>query len=169
MRKILITLLLIVGNLYNSQQHILIGDSQTFYIKKYTKEVHQKKSLCKVGIGVTTLNKLLQREKITGNITNVVVSIGVNDYYKTSENALNTLQKLLKRKYPNARIYVIKGSRGWGNVKNLTERDVDSYYNWFREHKMYVLKNSIGKGDPHRDSYNYRKIGKELDSLIKFK
>jgi hypothetical protein len=33
MRKILITLLLIVGNLYNSQQHILIGDSQTFYIK----------------------------------------------------------------------------------------------------------------------------------------
>lgn len=169
MRKILITLLLIVVNLYNSQQHILIGDSQTFYIKKHTKEVHQKKSLCKVGIGVTALNKLLQREKITGNITNVVVSIGVNDYYKTSENELNTLQKLLKRKYPNARIYVIKGSRGWGNVKNLTERDVDNYYNWFREHKMYVLKNSIGKGDPHRDSYNYRKIGKELDSLIKFK
>lgn len=169
MRKILITLLLIVVNLYNSQQHILIGDSQTFYIKKHTKEVHQKKSLCKVGIGVTTLNKLLQREKITGNITNVVVSIGVNDYYKTSENELNTLQKLLKRKYPNARIYVIKGSRGWGNVKNLTERDVGNYYNWFREHKMYVLKNSIGKGDPHRDSYNYRKIGKELDSLIKFK
>lgn len=169
MKKFLIILLVLIINTYNSQQHILIGDSQTFYIKKHTKEVHQKKSLCKVGIGVTALNKLLQKEKIDKNITNVVVSIGVNDYYKTSENALNALQKLLKRKYPNARIYVIKGSRGWGNVKNLTERDVDSYYNWFREHKMYVLKNSIGKGDPHRDSYNYRKIGKELDSLIKFK
>lgn len=169
MKKFLIILLILIINTYNSQQHILIGDSQTFYIKKHTKEVHQKKSLCKVGIGVNTLNKLLQREKITGNIENVVVSIGVNDYYKTSKNVLNTLQKLLKRKYPNARIYVIKGSRGWGNVKNLTERDVDNYYNWFSEHKMYVLKNSIGKGDPHRDSYNYRKIGKELDSLIKYK
>ena len=169
MRKILTVILLTVASLYNSQQHILIGDSQTFYIKKHTKEVHQKKSLCKVGIGVNTLNKLLQKEKIDKNIANVVISIGVNDYYKTSENALNILQKLLKSKYPNARIYIIKGSRGWGNVKNLTEREVDNYYNWFREHKMYVLKNSIGKGDPHRDSYNYRKIGKELDSLIKFK
>lgn len=169
MRKILITLLLIVVNLYNSQQHILIGDSQTFYIKKHTKEVHQKKSLCKVGIGVNTLNKLLQKEKIDKNIVNVVLSIGVNDYYKTSENTLSTLQKLLKSKYPNAKIYVIKGSRGWGNVKTVTEGEIDKYYNWFREHKMYVLKNSIGKGDPHMDSYNYRKIGKELDSLIKFK
>ena len=169
MRKILTVILLTVASLYNSQQHILIGDSQTFYIKKHTKEVHQKKSLCKVGIGVTALNKLLQREKITGNITNVVVSIGVNDGYATPSNNIKALFRLLKQKFPNAKLYAVKGSRGWDNVSKITEQQIDAYYSQFAAQGATVLTTSIGAGNPHRDSYNYRKIGKELDSLIKFK
>ena len=169
MRKILTVILLIVANLYNSQQHILIGDSQTFYIKKHTKEVHQKKSLCKVGIGVNALNNLLQKEKIDKNIANVVISIGVNDGYATSLNNINTLFNLLKQKFPNAKLYAVKGSRGWGSVSKITEQQIDAYYSKFAAQGATVLTTSIGAGDPHRDSYNYRKIGKELDSLIKFK
>jgi len=49
------------------------------------------------------------------NIKSVSVCIGVNDSYR--DNGVEILMNTIKRTFPNATIYIIQGSWGWGNVK----------------------------------------------------
>lgn len=99
---------------------------------------------------------VLREEPKDYNIKNVFVSIGVNDNYRYQEIGFI---KNLKKTFPNAKIYMIPGSYGWGNAKKLD-------MNYYSKFGVNILSNNIGRGDPHRNKESYRKIGKEIDLKI---
>ena len=100
-------------------------------------------------------------------MSNVFICIGVNDSYV--DGGIKSLVLNIKTKFPNAKIYVIQGSWGWGNVRHITgkSRQYVNYYNIFSKNNVIRLNHKIGSGDPHKNKKIYKLIGKEIDNLIK--
>lgn len=62
------------------------------------------------------------------------VGIGTNDGYKVDQSTKNLISKYtanVKKKFPNTKLYVIPGTRGWVNVKNKSVQDLKDYYNQY--------------------------------------
>lgn len=157
MKRLLIVIMLFIMSItYSQTKSIIIGDSQSNYIDLNTKAASLYLPLFKVGIGLRGLNKIVEKNTIKKEVEFVFICIGVNDNYKYYEVGF---MKNLKRVFPNAKIYMIKGSYGWGN----TPRFKPEYYDNF---KTTVLKNGIGKGDPHHNKRSYKLIGQEIDNII---
>jgi hypothetical protein len=146
------------------QEHILIGDSQTYYLSKYTKQIKQIKKLSKSGIGVYGLTKKVLPYPISRNVKTVSLCIGVNDNYK--DVGIKDLMNTVKRTFPNSTIYIIQGSWGWGYVKKYNSSSVLQYYQKFKEFGGEIIEPPIGYGDPHRDKKTYKTIIKKIESLI---
>lgn len=147
-------------------QHYIIGDSQSFYIAKQSLKTKVLKPLSKVGIGVAELNNFFATFKIDENAKNVFVSIGVNDGYE--DRGIKKLTSNLKEKFPNANLFIIRGSYGWGNVQggNFSFKKFEEYYKKFEQEKIFVFNSNIGNGDPHRDKYEYWKIAVNIDCIV---
>lgn len=157
MKRLLIVIMLFVMSITYSQTHsLIIGDSQVRYIAMNSNKAEALIRLTQPGIGLKKLNEKVKGYEVSKTVQNVFVCIGVNDNYKYEEVGF---MKNLKRVFPNAKIYMIKGSYGWGNTKKFNP----NYYDNFKTH---VLKNGIGKGDPHKNKNSYKLIGKEIDSII---
>lgn len=146
------------------QEHILIGDSQTFYMSKYSTKITHIKKLSKAGIGVNELNKKIISYPTSHKIKSVSVCIGVNDYYK--DKGILDLMNTVKRTFPNSKIFVIQGSWGWGNVKKYNSSTILKYYKIFNTFGGEIIEPPIGYGDPHRDKKIYKTIIKKIESLI---
>lgn len=149
-------MLFVLSIAYSQTQSLIIGDSQVRYIAMNSSKAEALIRLTQSGIGLKKLNEKVKGYKVSKNVQNIFVCIGVNDNYKYEEVGF---MKNLKRTFPNARIYMIKGSYGWGN----TPRFKPSYYDNFHTE---VLKNGIGKGDPHKNKNSYKLIGQEIDKII---
>jgi hypothetical protein len=147
-----------------SQEHVLIGDSQTFYLSKHSKQIKQIKKLSKSGIGVYGLTKKISTYPISRNVKTVSLCIGVNDNYK--DVGIKDLMNTIKRTFPNSKIYIIQGSWGWGYVKKYNPSSVLRYYQKFKEFGGEIIEPPIGYGDPHRDKKTYKTIIKKIESLI---
>jgi len=147
-----------------SQKHILIGDSQTFYLSKYTKEIKCVKRLTKSGIGVIRLNKKVTSYPISPDVNSVSVCIGVNDYYR--DIGVRKLMETIKRTFPNSIIYVIQGSWGWGGVKKIKTSSISKYYKRFQNLGGVIIELPIGYGDPHKDKESYKTIIDSLECII---
>lgn len=147
-----------------SQEHVLIGDSQTFYLSKHSKQIKQIKKLSKSGIGVYGLTKKISQYPISRNVKTVSLCIGVNDNYK--DVGIKDLMNTIKRTFPNSKIYIIQGSWGWGYVKKYNSSSVLQYYQKFKEFGGEIIEPPIGYGDPHRDKKTYKTIIKKIESLI---
>ena len=146
------------------QEHILIGDSQTYYLSKYTKQIKQIKKLSKSGIGVVELNKKIVSYPTSKNTKSVSVCIGVNDYYQ--DNGVETLMISIKRTFPNATIYIIQGSWGWGKVRKWSTTKILNYYKEYQKLGGIIIEPPIGYGDPHKDKPIYKKIVNKIENLI---
>jgi len=144
-----------------SQEHILIGDSQTYLLAKHSTEIKQIKRLCQSGIGVIELNSKICNYRVSPAVKSVSVCIGVNDNYK--DTGINILLNTIKRTFPNARLFIIQGSWGWGKVKRMNQNTLNNYYKHF---SGIIIYPAIGKGDPHRDKKIYRIIMKNLETRI---
>lgn len=147
-----------------SQEHILIGDSQTFYLSKHSEQIKQIRKLSKSGIGVYDLTKRILPYPISRNVKTVSVCIGVNDYYK--DKGILDLMNTIKRTFPNSKIFIIQGSWGWGNVRKYNSTSVLKYYQKFKELSGEIIEPPIGYGDPHRDKKIYKTIIQKIESLI---
>lgn len=147
------------------QEHILIGDSQTFYMSKYSTKITHIKKLSKAGIGVNELNKKIISYPTSHKIKSVSVCIGVNDYYK--DKGIESLMKTIKRTFPNSKILVIQGSWGWGNVKKDKSSTIFNYYKIFHIFGAEIIEPPIGYGDPHRDKKIYKTIMQVIESKIR--
>jgi hypothetical protein len=147
------------------QEHILIGDSQTFYLSKYVKTIKLVKSLSQSGIGIDKLNEKLISYPISSNVSSVSVCIGVNDCYK--DKGVKKLMSIIKKTFPNAIIYIIQGSWGWGGVKNSNIFVVSKYYKKFQDLGGIIIETPIGYGDPHCKKESYKVIVKTIEGLIK--
>lgn len=158
----LIKYILILFSVFTfSQEHILIGDSQTYLLTKHSTQIKQIKRLCQPGIGVIELNRKTLKYPISPTVKTVSICIGVNDGYK--DRGISILVSTIKRTFPNARLFIIQGSWGWGTVRRANQNTLDRYYKQFTG---TIIHPAIGKGDPHRDKKVYRIIMKNLESRI---
>lgn len=153
--------------LLSSNNSLLIGDSQASSIKNNSKLVLLDSTLQKVGWNVANLCEALMVHSVDENIKKVFISIGTNGAYSVNDN-INLLCRLLKDKFPNADLYVIVGSYGWGNNKTVTSDMVEKYYNRFEINGVIRLENQIGYCTSHPDTKTPTiiKIGEEIDRLI---
>jgi hypothetical protein len=122
-------------------------------------------SLWKAGIGVKKLTSMVLRYKTSPEIKNVVLCIGTNDGFQNQN--IKQLLTIVKRTFPNATIYAIKGSWGWGNNKTITQQKVDKYYKLYEQQGAIVIDPAIGKHEPHQNLTVYKTIAKKLDSILK--
>ena len=144
--------------------NIIIGDSQTPYVDKNSKKVERVVGLWKGGINVPYLTKMVQKHKVSPNVQNVFLCIGTNDLYV--DKGIEKLFKSLWVTFPNAKIYVIQGSWGWGGVTHTKYDKIKKYYKRYQELGGTIIEPPIGKGDPHNDIPTYKEIGKVIDNIL---
>jgi len=154
-------ILLLFTVLSFSQEHILIGDSQTYLLTQYSTEIKRIPKLSQSGIGVVQLIYKVRLYPVSPNVKSVSVCIGVNDTYK--DRGVQQLFIRLKNTFPNAHFYIIQGSWGWGKVRRMNQSNLDKYYKHFPGTIIYP---AIGKGDPHRNKKVYKTIMKSLENQI---
>jgi len=146
------------------QEHILIGDSQTTFLSKNSIKIKRVPELSKGGIGVPYLINMVSSYPKSTNVKSVSICIGVNDRYK--DRGVNELVKIVKNKFPNAKLFVIQGSWGWGGVSKMNQTNLDLYYKHFVDLGCLLITPPIGYGDPHKDKPIYKKIVKKIENLI---
>lgn len=163
--KLIITFILLISlNILNGQEHILIGDSQTIYLAKHSTKIKQSTKLCKIGIGVIGLNQKVYSHPINKHVKSVSICVGVNDSYL--DVGVETLMETVKRTFPNAKIYIIQGSWGWGSVKKISVDKFTLYYKKFEKLGGILIEPPIGNGDPHKNKQIYKKIILELERVL---
>jgi hypothetical protein len=107
------------------------------------------------------LNRKVLNYPVSPTVKTVSVCIGVNDGYK--DKGISVLVNTIKRTFPNACLYIIQGSWGWGKVRRMNQNRLDRYYKQFAGTIIYP---AIGKGDPHKDKKVYKIIMKNLETRI---
>jgi hypothetical protein len=151
--------------------NIVIGDSQSPYVANGSSEfelISTKGSEESLWLGGKTLSWLLSAVKKhngSDNVKNIAIVIGTNGNFNTNDS-ISELITELELKFPNANLYVVQGSWGWGGLKNTTEEKVRKYYNKFKDLGVTVIEPPIGKIEPHGNKPVYKKIGSKLDSLV---
>ena len=151
---------------------IIIGDSQTPFIKKQSTKIEMlgnvggENVLWKGGMGLNWLKNAVSNYPVTKDITNVVINIGTNGGFNSNED-IGGLVNELKRVFPNAKLFAVKGSWGWGGNKNVTETKVNSYYDKFENEGVKIINPAIGSvKDPHSNLPIYKEIGKSIDNTL---
>ena len=147
-----------------SQEHILIGDSQTYILAKHSTKIKQVSELSQSGIGVLQLTNKVRLYPVSPCVNSVSVCIGVNDGYKN--RGVQQLLIRIKNTFPNAKIYIIQGSWGWGKVRRANQNTLNKYYIQYIDSGCILISPAIGRGDPHRDKKVYKIIMKSLESQI---
>jgi hypothetical protein len=152
---------------------IVIGDSVSILISKNNSVAkilgtsQTEKNLWKSGINLNWLKTAVKKHPITSNVGNVVVSIGANGGYNPKEDVAGLIS-IINKTFPKAKIYIVKGSWGWGNIKSVTESRVNTYYDKFKKLGATIIPTPIGKtSNPHTNLPVYKIIGKEIDKAIK--
>ena len=162
--KFIICLLFCLVGYSQIPNNIIIGDSQTPYVDMNSKKVERVVGLWKGGIDVPVLTKMVQRHKVSTNVQNVFLCIGTNDLY--IDKGIEKLFKSPWITFPNAKIYVIQGSWGWGGVTHTKYDKIKKYYKRYQELGGTIIEPPIGKGDPHCDCPVYKKIGEDIDNIL---
>lgn len=158
--------ILIFFSNFIESQYLIIGDSQSYLLAKNSNaKIYQP--MVKSGIGMLQLKKMISADSGSLEAKAIFISIGVNDAY--IDYGIKDLIDLIYKKFPFAYLFVVRGSYEWGNVP-LTEKVAQRYinfYNKWEELGIYTLENIIGSGDPHFDKPEYKRIGNEIDFIIK--
>jgi hypothetical protein len=152
-------------------ENIVIGDSQTPYVANGSTDfelISSKGSEDSLWLGGKTLSWLLsavKKHKGSSKVKNIAIVIGTNGNFNTNDD-ISGLVTELESKFPNANLYVVQGSWGWGGLKNTTEQKVRKYYQEFKDLGVTVIEPPIGNIEPHGNKPVYKKIGANLDSLV---
>ena len=156
----------------DSTKNYIIGDSQTpFFDKNSTKvsrisEQSGKSSLWEGGQNLKWLKSAVEEYPVSPDVNSITINIGTNGGFSPNDD-VNGLVSAIKQKFPNAKLYVVQGSWGWGGNKNITEEKVKAYYDRFSALGVKVISPAIGSvADPHGNLPIYATIGKELDKVI---
>jgi peptidoglycan hydrolase-like protein with peptidoglycan-binding domain len=152
-------------------ENIVIGDSQTPYVANGSADfelISSKGSEDSLWLGGKTLSWLLsavKKHKGSSKVKNIAIVIGTNGNFNTNDDISGLITEL-ESKFPNANLYVVQGSWGWGGLKNTTEQKVRKYYQEFKDLGVTVIEPPIGNIEPHGNKPVYKKIGANLDSLV---
>jgi len=152
-------------------ENIVIGDSQAPFVANgstYFKLISSKGSEESLWLGSKTLNWLLSalnKHKGSSKVKNIAIVIGTNGAFNSNDNISGLIDEL-KLKFPNANLFVVQGSWGWGGLTNMSESKVRKYYNKFKDLGVTVIEPPIGKIEPHGNKPVYKTIGASLDSKV---
>jgi len=150
-------------------KNIIIGDSQCAWIAKKSSKFNLMSekgsmgSLWSPGKGLSWLKNAVESHRGSSEIKNIAISIGTNGGFNKNDD-VKGLVSLLREKFPNAKLFVVQGSWGWGSNKNITEKEVNEYYSMFSSQRVKVINPPIGKNEPHQNLPSYSSIGKNLDN-----
>jgi len=152
------------------QKAFVIGDSQTPLIKNNSttlQPITAEGILWKVGWFLKNLSEAVKKYPKDETVTIVFINIGTNGGFSKGD-AISDLITSIKTTFPNAKLYAIKGSWGWGGNDKITEPQVNDYYNIFSTKGVTVLKNAIGFYKTHPDSStpSFKLIGQEIDGIV---
>jgi len=154
-----------------SKLNIVIGDSQSPYVANGSDKfelISTQGGESSLWLGGKTLSWLLdsvKKHKGSEQVDNIAICIGTNGAFNPNDN-ISGLVSELKQKFPNADLFAVQGSWGWGGLKNVTEKKVKTYYKIFEDNGVKVIDPPIGKIEPHGNKPIYKEIGKKLDSLV---
>lgn len=156
----------------DKMKNYVIGDSQTPYIDKNSSKVSRisetsgESSLWKGGMGLTWLKESVEKYPESPDVNSIVINIGTNGGFNANED-IQGLVSAIKKKFPNADLYAVQGSWGWGYNKGITQEKVNKYYDKFNQLGVKIINPPIGNvSDPHSNLPIYAEIGKALDSAI---
>jgi hypothetical protein len=141
---------------------IIIGDSLAPCIEVQVKKKNGKARLLSPTEGEASLHQggvflkwligALQKYPVSPNVKNVIISIGTNGGFSSSDNQSGLMTEL-KRVFPNAKYIFVTGSFGWRNNVNLTQADADTYYNVFKNAGATIIK-GIGYADSDKNAHS---------------
>lgn len=153
-------------------KNYIIGDSQTPFFDinsnkvKRISEQSGKSSLWEGGQNLSWLKSAVQEYPVSPDVNSITINIGTNGGFKQSDD-VSGLISAVKNKFPNAKLYAVQGSWGWGYNDDVTEQQVKNYYDKFSKLGVKVISPAIGNvKDPHGNLPIYATIGKELDKAI---
>ena len=145
---------------------IVIGDSLSPNLAKCSKadlisSTGGASSLWKGGIAIAVLLGFVKSyPKTDSTVKNVVISIGTNGIFARSTDTVNKLVDELKKKFPSAKLLVVKGTYGpkatWSaSLTKVSQSTVDNYYSDFTKKGVYVVPTAIGN---QTNAHNYTDI-----------
>jgi hypothetical protein len=167
------------NRLYESQYpdltNIIIGDSLTPLIAKNSIDVDMlgpvgsEANLWKSGVNTEWLKKAVEKFPTTPAVKNVVIKIGTNSGFSLRDD-VRGLFVALRRAFPSAKFFVVQGSWGWGNNKNVTKDNVKKYYDLYAKEGATVIEPPVGyfatSAQAHKESPAVKQIAKNLDIAI---
>ncbi len=151
---------------------LVIGDSHSVGIGRSTDGVEVDKKIAVGGWTLANLMSALNNYPITKDVTVIFISIGTNGQFSSADK-IEDLIRLLRQKFPNASLFIYKGSYGWSGSRTkeqLVER-MNNYYKRFADNGVTVLKNGLGYfsdgGDAHNTNTPQAKaIINEIEGII---
>jgi len=155
-----------------SGRKLVIGDSHAVGIGKATKGVEVDTKIAVGGWMLSDLMNALKNYPISNDVTVIFISIGTNGQFSSSDK-IEDLIALLHKKFPNASLFLYKGSYGWSGSRTkqqILDR-MNPYYKRFADNGVTILKNSLGYfsdgGEAHTTSTPQSKaIIKEIQTII---
>jgi GH24 family phage-related lysozyme (muramidase) len=151
----------------NASTNIIIGDSQTKFVANQSSKVKMVSELTQGGKGVDWLRGQVEKYTVSPDVANVILCIGTNGGYRSSGRPEQKLFVALRKTFPNADIFVVQGSWGWGGIKNVKETTVRDYYvTQYQSRGATLIDPPIGAGDPHGNKPVYKLIGNSIDNML---
>lgn len=156
-----------------NKKNIIIGDSTTPYVDNAVQKASRidtnsgESSLWKGGMSVIWLIGALKKYPVDEDVENVIISMGTNGGFgKYLKYDVSELFTQLRKKFPNAKFIVVQGSWGMPSLKNIKPEDVKKYYKKYKDEGAIVIEPPIGDVEPHGDRPVYKKIAREIDSIL---
>lgn len=157
----------------DKSKNYVIGDSQTPLIDRNSQKAKRigengsEQNLWLGSQGLNWLKKAVDKYPITADVNSIIINIGTNGGFNASEDVAGLVSSI-RSKFPNAKLYAVKGSWGWGGNGEVTLQQVNTYYDKFSKLGVTLIPTPIGvTSNPHNNLPVYATIGREIDSLIK--
>jgi hypothetical protein len=152
--------------------NLLMGDSQTPDVDAKSNKFSRLKptggpgSLWQSGWFASDLLADINAFPVSPQVKNIALCIGTNGGF--GNDNISGLINAVKTKFPNAKIFVIQGSWGWGNNAGISESKVDAYYAKYTSLGVTLINPKIGYSINHPNSTtpSFTLIGKNLDNAI---
>jgi GH24 family phage-related lysozyme (muramidase) len=160
--------------------NIIIGDSQTPHVDNRTSKAQMipgPEGESTLHQGSTTVNWLrdsVKKYPVSPGVKNVILCTGTNGGFGNYQNDVDGLFSAVKKTFPNAKIYAVQGSWGWGGNSIYTETNVRNYYKKYESLGATLIEPPIGCTntnpktycDPHGPYPVYGKIGEDIDNNL---
>jgi hypothetical protein len=126
-------------------KNLVVGDSHAVMIGGKVKKAVVDSKIAHSGWNVSNLLTALSNYPISNNVGMVFISIGTNSGYNKNDKIESLISKL-NQVFPNAELFVFKGSYGWsGKWENKNaEKDQVPYYQRFEDAGVTVLNSGLG-------------------------